>query len=783
MTRLFAHLAAAHVFFVSLACAVQITSLSENAPSVGRFQKYEAAFTVDTIYSNPFDLAIVEMNATITQPDATQITVPVFFYRRYDVVGSNPEQYQNVGPREWHFRFAPSQTGTYIYDIKIYEGGSLSLHLQDAGDFVCTESADSGFIRRHPSDPFTLKYDDGSPRQNIGHNVCWVSGGVSGWQHYLSAMNATDQNWTRIWMCPWNGWEGGMSIEWKKTAARTGYFHGVGQYSLQVAKRIDTVLEMAEDYGIAIQLVLQHHGQFSSDVNSNWDQNPYNIAFASTDGGFLNTPAEFFTNAEAIRLSKNKYRYIVARWGYSPAILAWELWNEVQYADAWHDDIDRPAVIAWHRQMSDYIRSVDPHAHLITTSSNETGFGPIWQQPSIDLIQVHSYSTPIIRPFEDVIYSLQTTYQKPVLMGEFGAGSINGLNCETIVESLPEPYQTQMNEALVLHNGIWSSLLCKSGSHLWWWDYYVYEHNDQFVPLASYASGEDFTGLHKAQKAVNIVETVFAVPRIWDWWAQSTQTVFHLSGNTFPGMEYLNKFLHGSWQPIRKSDPTFHLTMAESGSLVLHIARVADSGTNALRILVDSIQVLYSVYPNSSTNLDVTVPLEAGSHVVQVINAGNDWFEIPVYEFRPDGEYLLNSIGLSGTDRAYYWIYDVDSEYGQTANGIFADQPAFAKGLDDGTYEISFHPTRPGGGGGVQTTHAQSSGGVLTFTLPAFEKDIAVKVKPACIVGPSHLLSLAEDWLVETPGLPADLVTDGKVNLADFAALSAHWLDLCPPSW
>ena len=63
------------------------------------------------------------------------------------------------------------------------------------------------------------------------------------------------------------------------------------------------MVEGAEKNDIYFQLVLQHHGQYSSasgykyshNVNPNWEQNPYNVK----NGGFLKNPEDFFTDPQA----------------------------------------------------------------------------------------------------------------------------------------------------------------------------------------------------------------------------------------------------------------------------------------------------------------------------------------------------------------------------------------------------------------------------------------------------------------------------------------------------
>lgn len=85
--------------------ATNLTSITENSDTIGQYEKYESTFTLNRTYTNPFDTDEVEINATITQPDLSTVQVPVFYYRYYQVSGSNPETYSNPGPEQWKFRF------------------------------------------------------------------------------------------------------------------------------------------------------------------------------------------------------------------------------------------------------------------------------------------------------------------------------------------------------------------------------------------------------------------------------------------------------------------------------------------------------------------------------------------------------------------------------------------------------------------------------------------------------------------------------------------------------
>jgi hypothetical protein len=738
----------------------EITSISQNAGTVGRYEKFELTFTLSQTYANPFDPCIIDVTVSFNEPGGTLATIPAFFYQNYTVSGSNPEQYTTAGATSWKARFAPSKLGTHNFDITIKDASGTVVET-NAGSFLCQESSHKGFIRVNPTDPAFLSYDNGDTRANIGHNIGWNTGGIYGWNNYLKKMHTAGENWVRHWMCRY-GSDWGTILEWKSG----GYFQGAGKLSMQIALRLDRYIEIAEQNDVAIQLALQHHGQFSTTTNPDWTDNPYNTAA----GGFLNTPDEFFTNAEARRLTKNKYRYIVARWGYSPAIFAWELFNEVQFTDGWGSN--QASVVNWHDEMSAYIRSIDPFKHPVTTSSHGSGFENIWNLPDINLIEVHYYGTDTINTFEQTARGL-AGFNKPVIMGEFGTGTGG---------------QTDP-EGLELHNGIWSSFLVKSSAHLWWWDNFIDPCNlyGVFTPLAIYAANENLAdyNLARAQRAVSGAEAYYASPVLSDFWAVTTQFDFYLQEDYFPGMENLSRWLHGTSKDQYgvRSDPNFHLNMLTAGALKIHVQSTADWCDNSLKVLVNGGQVFSHTYPADSNNFTIAVPLSAGQQSVHIVNTGADWFNISSYEFAPNNVSPLDSIGLSSKKRAYIWIYDVNSQIGLTNHGVIHNEPVIVKGLDDGSYTVEVYATRDAGGV-IDSGGADSVSGVLTYTLPDFEKDIAVKVKPLCIlVGFDDLAAFCEQWLQEGPGLGADLDDSNNVDLKDYSIFAGYWLDCRPADW
>lgn len=753
-----------------------ISNISQNGNDIGRYEKFEATFTLDQNYTNPFDPCIIDVWVIFHEPGGNNVTIPAFYYQAYNVSGSNPEHYPSTsGSACWKARFAPSKLGIHTFDITIKDANGTVVDT-NAGSFTCQESGKKGFIRVDPNNHSFMKYDNGDTRLNIGHHIGWCAGEVNSWNNYITKMHAAGENWTRLWMS-WYGGDGSVILEWRN--GWYGYFQGAGKLSMQTAQRLDRFVEIAEENDIAMHLALQHHGQFSSYADADWNNNPYNVEA----GGFLDNPAQFFTDLDAIRLSKNKYRYIVARWGYSTSILAWELWNEVQWTDGWSSN--QASVVAWHDEISKYIHSIDPFRHPVITSSHSSGFENIWSLPDIDTVQMHYYGMDTIKIIVQTALGL-TNYNKPIMIEEIGAPEpLAGVQYpEEDINSLPEPYKTQMHEALMLHNSIWSSFHLKSSAHMWFWDYYIDPLNlyGEFTPLAIYAANENIAdyNLSKAQRAVSGAQAYSANPVLSDFWAVSTQTVFSLDWDYFPGMENLSQWLHGSWESAYRSDPNFHLNMLDAGSLKIHVQSVSPAGDNSLQVLVNGSSVFSSGYPNNASDFIITVPLSAGQQTVQIKNTGQDWFHITSYEFVPNNISLLDSIGLSNNERAYIWIYDIGSEFGKTANGTFHNEPVIVKGLDNGSYLVEVYATR-GAGGIIASGYANPVSGMLAYTLPDFSKDIAVKVTR--VVNFRDFAAFADQWRQTGTNLSADLNHDGGVDLADLNVLAGYWPNKCPAGW
>ncbi len=253
---------------------------------------------------------------------------------------------------------------------------------------------------------------------------------------------------------------------------------GLGRYYQKTANRLDEILRLAEEKGIFIMLTFDNHGVFKSYVdrwasNAEWRTNPYNTA----NGGPCETPTDFFTNAEAKIIYKNKLRYLVARWGYSTHLAVWEFWNEIDNVMA-SQNVPAAAITSWHQEMADYLKQIDPYQHLVSTSVTYREIPGLWEIKNLDFTQHHNYGPT--GNMKESILKYVTRYNKPDVVGEFAFGWKG--------PGKDEPAQMYEGE---LHNGIWRGMFSPTPilPLTWWWEYHCYKkHYYHFKTAAEFVS-------------------------------------------------------------------------------------------------------------------------------------------------------------------------------------------------------------------------------------------------------------------------------------------------------
>jgi hypothetical protein len=395
-----------------------------------------------------FDENEVNVTCRINLPNGEEWSIQAFPYQMYErrLVGGE-EVLTPVGEPFWKLRLTPLLEGTHTINIYLYSRGEL---VDSRIIYIDVEgySQNPGFVRINGN---YLVCDNGSDLFLIGQNVCWYTPSKKTYDYdaWFEKMAENGMNYARIWMAPW-----AFGVEWSDK---------VGRYDLKEAWRLDYVLQLAEKKGIYVMLCLVNHGQLRK--SDNWSGNPYNRA----RGGPLSSPEQFFTDPVAKDYFKKRLRYLVSRYAYSTHLLAWEFFNEVDLTDGY----DPSNVASWHREMAEYLRSIDHYGHLITTSfSDPQGGDLIWKTSGLDFTQTHMYGPGINdlgKAISTEIKRKLLVYGKPTLFGEFGADW----------RWFDSPLYYRDRDGVEIHEGIWASSMSGSfGTAMtWWWDVYVDQFN------------------------------------------------------------------------------------------------------------------------------------------------------------------------------------------------------------------------------------------------------------------------------------------------------------------
>lgn len=444
-------------------------NLRQNTEFPECYSLFETRFSLPDRYDNPFDPAQIRADALITGPEGLAVSVPCFYTQDYYAVTNGLGDFRTPSGRpEWALRYSPVLPGDYL--CRIVASDSYGCVTSPPVAFTALPARGPGFVRVSRRDPrrFEVASREFIP---VGHNIRspfdtrmdsqfpWrirQPRGFMVYSDYFRKMAAHGENIAEIWMCQWS-----LGLEWSETAPE---YHGLGDYNLGNAWELDQVLAMARANGMRINLVLNNHGRAGLGFDAEWQNSPYNVR----RGGFLpeDDPLQFFRSPEALEYQKRIARYIVARWGWDSTVFAWELWSELDLCGKFGS---KPApqfdkdVIAWHAEMAEYIKSIDPNRHLVSThlSANYKITSPeLASLPQLDHCCIDAYhGSPSPLHIASLVRETAAFYAKfgkPVMITEFGGSSMGaGL--------------THLKKEL--HAAIWSSLCTPLAGvpFFWWW--------------------------------------------------------------------------------------------------------------------------------------------------------------------------------------------------------------------------------------------------------------------------------------------------------------------------
>ncbi len=439
---------------------------------VARWDRLELALELPVLAANPFDPEEADVHAELESPSGAHLEVPAFATRDFErALDGGREALTATSELYWALRFAPAAEGEGRGRVRARQrtaAGELDERVGEWSGFRVGAPRDGvhGFLRVSPRDPRYLAFDDGAPYLAIGENLCWYDGrGTFAYDDWLEKLAARHVTYVRLWMPSW-----AFGLEWIERGADGAVTaSSLGDYEERLGRawQLDRVIEKARALGLQVMLSIQNHGPFSTAVNSEWADNPYNAA----NGGPLTRPEDFFTDATARELFERRLRYLVARWGGDSNVF-WELWNEADLAGS--PGVD--ALVDWHRVMASTLGELDPARRIVTTSVSGTPaildlflgtalFRGLWELPGIAFTQVHLYAVGgLPLDFSHALPLLTEhmgRYAKPVLIGEAGV-DFRGPS-ETLAA---DP------EGVGIHDMGWAGVLGGGlgGGMTWWWD-------------------------------------------------------------------------------------------------------------------------------------------------------------------------------------------------------------------------------------------------------------------------------------------------------------------------
>ncbi len=694
----------------------KITHIAPLPASVEKYEPVYIDFQIIAQFLNPFDVNDICADVLVTDSQHEMFTIPAFYYQ------------QTAETSSWQSRFTPARVGTYYFQIRIKSMESTILSKTISLNVI--PSNRKGFIRLDPQSFYRFQYDDGSAFRGLGENVCWTQDYV----YYFQKLKEHGCNFSRIWMCPWN-----LYLEWNDP--------GLGRYHLGNAARLDSVLMLAEQYGIHLMLCLDYHGAIQREdgyfKEKKWLDNPYN----SQNGGPCATPGEFFTNPQARTFYQNRLRYLVARYAYHPNLLAWEFWNEVDLT-AGHPD----EVIAWHAEMADYLKRMDPFHHLISTSFSGLGYPEIWKIGDLDFSQTHHYGNPdlpVLLPL--MITRHEKQFDKPHVIGEYG---VDFRGADESRQNDPEH--------IGFHHGLWAGLFSPTPilPMTWWWDTLIDADNlySHFKVLHNFA-GESFvdpSGIHSLNSDSMLIrcpstgQDLVLLPM--KGWGKNSGDVLIIRNDGFIENESdLPSFLYGTQKADMGGTVRFQLDYQADGEFGVHVQNVSDIGL--LQIFLDDRLILTKPLPlgpgageweksewndewliyQGIYNRQYRIPVPRGKHIIRVENAGSDWIEIGRYLFRNCGieRPMLDVRGFSQGEKIYLWIRHRDFSWKMVKmNGLPhpIENASIQLNHDlDGTYRIEWWDTFSGDVIRCETIHLAKSE-AAEFMIPVLQKELACKI-------------------------------------------------------
>ena len=720
---------------VKLSCDKQlrISNIHKNKSEVYQYDKFELTFELTGKWNNPFDPGQIQVDGYFTAPDGKKYVVPGFFYQDYELTKKNGEDHlKPIGDPVWKIRFTPRESGKFTYQIEVRNQGKEITANVDT--FLCKSgTSNDGFIRVSKSNPHYFSYDSGKPFFAVGHNLSTAGGNYftvyNGWMKELANAGG---NIFRQWWC-----SSLFNLESSVTEGRQNNLK-IGEIDLESAWYIERTVDEAENLGLHVMACFETQQYLRK--GKSWEKFTYN----TVNGGPVATPADFFTNSEAKRRFKQRLRYIVSRWGYSTAIFSWQLFNEVNSCN----DFNVHPVAEWHAEMADYLKSTDPHKHMVHTNfGNLNGYPEIDSLKKMEIVSTNIYYSRDAALTSDWTRTLIEAYKKPYLLTEFGIARYND-------RDTPED-----TTGIMLHNALWGQMMTGSAGTgmAWWWETWIDRFN--LYPLYRIFSGfikdipfDRYSWEPVVAKSLKFKGKELRTepgPTIVDAWRRNFRPaglnenlpVFIVSNDgSVTHREYLMSMVYADPPNLFLGSKEFLINWPVDGSCVVYIPETTASETAKLKVDLDGRTVLHeplkvtdnlTAFPGEDYRKAFSFPVAKGEHRISIQNTGKNWFAFMLLlenqrlNEGPD----LQVRGLKSDDWIMLWLrHPLFNWMCQTMGENIETQPSgilTLQNIKPGKYQVVWLNTL---NGSVLKEEEISSDGTLICETPPVAASVACRM-------------------------------------------------------
>lgn len=442
----------AFVILMSFSVQAQnrIIKTTQINPVVKTYQKAEWTIELQADFDNPYFQEDLALDMLLTSPTGKNIKLPCYYE-------SGPSGKRSL----WKARFSAQENGSYNYRFALRKNGK-EVSLSKPSSFKVSASKLKGIL--HKGNDWTFRFDNGDAFRGIGENICWESRDDDdskyfkalhenpkyNYEYMLPSLAKHGGNYFRTWICSWN-----LPLDWKSGINNRRYSNSTAYFNPSAIKKMERMVNLSDSLGLYIMLTL---GPGSHDAKN---------------GRYGVSSANFFIDAKAKEEYRNRLRFIIARWGYSSAIGAWEFFNEidnVQFRDK-NNPIPAEHIVQWHQEMADYVKKTDPYKHLVTTSISHRDLKGLNSIDAIDFNQKHIYKNN--RALPTTIVSYTKTYGKPYVIGEYGYEYDWSKNFDDFADGMDSDFK----------RGLWYGLFSPTPilPLSWWWEYFDNRGTDKYI--------------------------------------------------------------------------------------------------------------------------------------------------------------------------------------------------------------------------------------------------------------------------------------------------------------